>query len=156
MRVSHETWFIADDGSRFEDADKCGAHEALCAKLTAALAPLGARPDIDHGTYVKHDPEVVRGVTISILLIAKDALGESRISWIDDTLESLRAGSVKGDDNWKHPSWVGRLLSDHGGPLSDSWWRISCTDEHGREWDQPYFANNPDRGNGEHKPSDSQ
>lgn len=41
-----------------------------------------------------------------------------------------------------HPfSVAGRVLDS--GPLSRAWWRFMCIDEQWREWEQPYFARNP-------------
>jgi hypothetical protein len=46
-----------------------------------------------------------------------------------------------------HPlGFGGRVISDCGGPLNKIWWRFSCIDDKGREWQQPYFALNPGTG----------
>ncbi len=43
-------------------------------------------------------------------------------------------------------------LTDHGwnrdsqGPIGKLGWRVHCMDDHDREWGQPYFALNPDKG----------
>jgi hypothetical protein len=51
------------------------------------------------------------------------------------------------DNETVHSSYVGRLLGDYGiRPLENAWYRFSCVDKQYREWGQPYFATNPDKG----------
>lgn len=59
--------------------------------------------------------------------------------WVQDTIDDI--SNV-------HTSYVGRLLGECRGlrPLSNAWRRFGCIDKMGKEWGQPYFAANPEKG----------
>lgn len=43
--------------------------------------------------------------------------------------------------------WIGRYFDDGGhNCLYEAWSRLRCIDEKGREWGQPYYALNPEKG----------
>lgn len=131
--------YQADDGVEFNDKKTCEDYELLCAKVKIVMSQLPSKPDDDgcrfsngHG-FIQHTEVVVTKVKLELL----DLIG-TQIShpWIEQT----RSGIA-------HLSYVGRLLDDYGiRPLSNAWNRLYCIDVYFREWGQPYYAINPDKG----------
>ena len=133
------TVWVANDGCRFDKASDCKKYEVFAAKVAKVVALLPPVPKDDgcsfgngHG-YIQHDPKVVKqykGLLLDLIETKTDH------KWV----KQARADNI-------HPSWIGRLLSDMGNrPLDNAWYRMSCMDKSCREWGQPYFANNPDKG----------
>lgn len=132
--------YVADDGTVFQDEAKCLAHDYRLKDMARIMRPLGDQLEynvIDEG-YVQHDPEVVRAVIIDVLRMAKLTI---RHKWIDQTMEFPEKC---------HASWCGRLFSDIDDKIiNEAWNRLSCIDwKTGREYQQPYFANNPHEAKG--------
>jgi hypothetical protein len=124
------TLYQAVDGSNWPTEAEALKRDTLCAQVNEAMSAVRARPKVlDAGNgdfFLQQDRDKV--------LSAKQAIVE-----------------VTGHDVFKHPaadihpqSFAGRLLDDMGGPLRDAWWRLSCIDLQWREWDQPYYVNNPE------------
>lgn len=133
------TKFRADDGTEFADADDAKAHEALCAEIDAVMRTLPPMPKDDgcnfsngHG-FIQHDPVTFNAARHALLRIADRVCPHRRIR------ESIA-------DDTAHSSWAGRIISESSMPLSRAWYRIEKTDTKFREWGQPYYANNPDKG----------
>ena len=130
--------FQAFDGALFDDAEKCEAYEAEVAAVRDMMAPLGERPDLlDYPVvqYRQHDPAVVRACRGRLV----DYLRAGPLKWFFDT-ERYWQG-IKSEDI-PATSFVGRVAGDCGGPSCDAFRRFATIDEQGREWGQPYFANN--------------
>ena len=84
--------------------------------------------------YIKHDKAKLRNAQIQILKLCKERIDHK---WIQQTIE----------DESVHPSYVGRLIDDYNiRPLNKAWFRFMCVDNQNREWGQPYYANNPEKG----------
>lgn len=130
------TRYKTNDGSLFDDEDKAIAHEALCDKIDAVMAPLPPVPEeVERGKgWAQHDPEKVLTARDGILDICR----EQKLD------EHYPVFKNRGRD--VHPmSVVGRILDDVGGPLNRAWSRFCRIDDQGREHQQPYFAiNKPD------------
>ena len=134
------TKFKAIDGKEFTSETKCLKYELLIKRVDEIMALLPPIPKDDNcnygngGGYVKHDKAKLRNAQIQLLEICKEYIDHK---WIQQTI----------DDETVHSSYVGRLLDDYGiRPLNDAWFRFSCVDNQYREWGQPYFAINPDKG----------
>lgn len=130
--------YEAEDGARFDTLERARGHDALCAAVADAVAPLRPVPEGDFGNerrgYVQQDPGVVRAVKVRLVGIAA-GLG---MGWFAERLKE--AADI-------HPmSYAGRYMDDGAPqPLRLAWWRLTRIDDRGREWEQP-FALNPDKG----------
>ena len=141
--------FKADDGAEFNTEAACLEYEALGAEVAEVMATLPARPNDDgcrfsNGEgYLQHDAATLHRARVSILKIAQRFA--SNPSWIQQTID---------DPAGCHPSWAGRLIDECCSlPVSRAWYRFMCIDKQGREWGQPYYANNPEKASGQHEVS---
>lgn len=127
------TKFQSDDGSEWTTPEQALARDRLCREVNEAMALLPPRPvdrTLDRGErFLQHNRDVV--------LRAKQAIVD--LAWRET-----------GHEVFKHPaadihpfSVAGRVLDDSGSPLNRAWWRFMCIDDQWREWEQPYFARNP-------------
>lgn len=133
------TKYKADDGAEFVNEAECVKHEALCAEISTVMAALPAKPKDDgcefsngHG-FLQHDPQTFLGVRASLLRIGNRIYPHK---WFDQSLADPNVDS----------GWAGRIIGETSAPLERAWRRIECTDKHYREWGQPYYARNPDKG----------
>ena len=134
------TKFKAVDGKEFTNTEECLKYELLIKRVDVIMAFLPPVPkadncDFDNGSgYVKHDKAILRNAQIQMLEICKEYIDHK---WVQDTI----------DDENVHLSYVGRLIDDYEiRPIRDAWYRFMCVDKDSREWGQPYFADNPDKG----------
>lgn len=130
--------FKAIDGVEFTDEQECIKYELLIDRVNSIMNTLPKHPDscdfANGNGYLQHDKTSLRNAKIAILTICKEYIDHQ---WIQQSI----------DDDTVHPSWVGRLLSDYGiRPLDRAWNRFYCIDSELREWGQPYFALNPQKG----------
>jgi hypothetical protein len=141
--------FKADDGAEFDAEDACVAYESLCAEVAEVMGTLPARPDDDGcrfsngGGYLRHDAATLGRARVAILKIAQQFATDP--PWFQQSID---------DPAGCHPSWAGRLIDDccpH--PVKSAWYRFMCIDKQGREWGQPYYANNPAEASGQHEVS---
>jgi len=132
MKTETVTDFVTVDGKRFRDQATAEKHEA---EYLAVKPILDRLPNSNpaHGEYVQHDPAMLRQIKAELFALAVGKCSKQFPLW-----KTFNPDEV-------HPSGiVGRVLSDYGGPLSDAWYRLACFNfDLGREYDQPYFANNP-------------
>lgn len=133
------TKYVSEDGVEFDNEQACAAYEKTCAQVRAVMAPLGIKPDLpgcgfaNGDGYLQHRPTVVASVRADLLAIA-DSIMPHR--WFK---ESAADPSV-------HPSWAGRMIDEMQGKcLREAWYRFMCMTPDGREYGQPYYANNPDQ-----------
>ncbi len=118
------TKYVSRDGRLFSDEDSCLRHESLQDEADAVCAIIGPAVKDDgcnfangHG-YVQRDPDAV--------FRAEKALRDA----------CLR---LHGNDN-------PRYLCDSNSPFCSVSVRLRCIDVKGREWGQPYYANNMNEG----------
>lgn len=135
------TRFKANDGTIFDDQSKCMEYDLLISKTINIMSDMESVPqdtDFVNGSgFVQHKPEKVLEVKRKLLELIKTKINHD---WIQQTIDALGTQNV-------HPSWVSRLLGDYGIKcLNSAWHRFSCIDSRYREWGQPYFANNPEKG----------
>jgi hypothetical protein len=132
--------YVAYDGREFIDQTACQEYEDNCRAADLAVSRLPPRPKGDgcafengHG-YIQHDRETFLKVR---RLLLEQAKKESPHAWIDQAIA----------DETVHPSWAHRWISECCcGQLGKAWYRILCTDSQFREWGQPFYAANPDKG----------
>lgn len=137
------TKFKAIDGKEFTGEIECFKYELLLKRVDEIMALLPPTPDNDGCSfangdgYIQHDKAKLRNAQVQILEICKEYIDHE---WIQQTIDAIHDETV-------HLSYVDRLLGDYGiRPLEDAWYRFSCVDKQCREWGQPYFANNPNKG----------
>jgi hypothetical protein len=88
-------------------------------------------PSFANGSgYIQHSPEVVEKCQKLFLQYCYEVLKQ------DIFLE----------EKVHRQGIVGRYLNDCGNNLYTYWHRFLCTDSEYREWGQPFFAINPDKG----------
>ena len=133
------TRYQANDGAVFVEKADCKAHESLTEDVAKIMSRLFPLPDdkgckfANGGGYIQHDAETFKSVREGLLRLAQR---ECPHKWIDQSLA----------DDTIDPSWAGRIIGDSSVPLDRAWRRIVCTDKQFREWGQPFFALNPDKG----------
>ena len=127
------TKFKAVDGAEFNTKKECIEYEKMIKKVNAIMKPLGRLPkdphcDFANGMgYIQHNPSDVEVVKSKLLAFGIKYLhieGECRFDWL---------GRYAGD-------------SRDTAPLYRAWLRLYCVDKKGREWGQPYYAFNPEKG----------
>jgi len=134
------TKFKAIDGTEFTSETECLKYELLIKRVGEIMALLPPTPKDDGCSfangdgYIKHDKAKLRNAQVQILGLCKDYIDHK---WIQQTI----------DDESVHPSYVGRLIDDYNiRPINKAWFRFMCVDKQNREWGQPYYANNPEKG----------
>lgn len=129
--------YKAEDGTEFATADEAIRRDQLLADIAFALLPIGEQPErgFSNGEgYIQHEAEAVLRVKSELVRLARRELrGDFPI---------LRVPPAEIHNH----SFMGRLLDECSRPLYRAWWRLMCIDEQHREWGQPYFALNPDKG----------
>lgn len=134
------TKFKAIDGKEFTDKEECLNYELLIEKVDTIMALLPPKPN-DNGCsfsngdgYLQHNKATLRNAQLQILELCKKYIDHK---WIQETI----------DDENVHLSYVGRLIDDYNiNPINSAWFRFMCIDKYSREWGQPYYANNPEKG----------
>lgn len=138
------TKYRALDGSEWNTAADCIARDNLVAEVKLAMSVLKPTPtDMNWGGYVQQKPVDVRYCKEKLYEIANQE-GILR-SWIDR--QKNEYGKTDKDlIEDTHPSWFGRMLDGGHRPLANAYSRLCCIDSEFREWEQPYYANNPGEG----------
>lgn len=131
--------YEAFDGAVFGTEDDCRAYELMAARINAAMRSLPTRPesnDFANGDgYVQHDSASVHEAMVAVLNQAKNYSSHTSIPKSMEVGFPSRAGIV------------GRIIDDCcPRPINKAWYRFMCMDNDYREWGQPFFALNPDKG----------
>lgn len=135
--------YQAVDDSEWETAEEAEARDRMVADVTDALSELKPTPDeCNWNGYVQQDPDAIQRCREKLHAIA-NAEGVLKW-WIDDQKQSW--GKTDADIIALHPTWQGRMLDGGHVPLSRAYSRLCAIDEEGREWNQPYYAVNPEKG----------
>lgn len=122
------TRYQATDGSEWDDIEKCQQRDALDAEIRALEERLGPR--------VLDGRQAVNTKTVAEVKAAVVAIAHRL--WPKEAVFQKDAASI-------HPmSFAVRFLDDNGGPVRRIWNRFMCTNGDW-EYDQPYFALNPDK-----------
>lgn len=131
------TRYESPDGNQFNTVAECKRYETLCGTVEAILGWIPNRPDCcdfsNGGGYIQHDKKTFIEFKNALL----DLIGKRlKHKWVEET---------KSED--RHVSHLARLLDDSGEScLQNAWQRIYCTDKKYREWGQPFYVNNPEKG----------
>lgn len=133
------TQYQAFDGTVFGTEDDCRAYEVMSAKIHAAMRALPSKPDSSEfangAGYIQHDSASINEAMMGVLEQAKKYSGHRSI------VDSMEIGFPA------RRGIVGRIIDDCcPRPINMAWYRFMCTDDDYREWGQPYFALNPDKG----------
>lgn len=136
------TRFKAIDGREFTIKEECRNYELLIERVHNIMALLPKTPEDDctnnfcNGDgFIQHDKNELRSAKIKILELCKEYI---KHDWIQQAI----------DDENADPSYVDRLIGEQSNisPLNSAWYRFMCIDKMNREWGQPYYALNPERG----------
>lgn len=133
------TKYKADDGVEFLDLIDCELHETNCqlAETIMKVFPPkpGSRDFSNGGGYLQHDVDVLLKTRNRFLEFVKRY---SDHKWIQESIDK----GLEVD-----PSWAGRIIGECApNTIYKHWYRFSCIDKYSREWGQPYYAINPDKG----------
>jgi len=117
----------ADDGSTFNDKNKCALYENLCSTIKAIMFPLG---ELEVGKI--HDIPTLLSARNSFLEVANTHLG---LSYSDHFI-----AQIKNENN--NQGFVGRIIGDSDiRVLNSTWYRFMSTSMiSGKEYDQPYYV----------------
>lgn len=120
------------DGLIWNTEEEALVHETLMGRVKEIIRALGERSDkiINGEGYVQHDPKIVKKIRASFYQLALTQQGFDK---------------VEGDENVPGEYWIGRYLDDSNSALYAVWNRLQCIDKLGREFDQQYYVNNPDK-----------
>jgi hypothetical protein len=128
------TVYIASDGSRWDSEEDAAKRDALDAEVRAIEATI-PKPPSGSKNRVAVDPAAFKAAKIAVIELCRREYPKEPV--------------FKHDPMEIHPmSFAGRFLSDNGGPLNRIWWRFCCHRD-GWMYEQPYFALNPDRFEGD-------
>ncbi len=140
------TKYKANDGSEWATAEQAEAREVMIREVNIAMLILVSKPtDMDfangHG-YIQQEAEKILDAKRELYKIANR---EGVLKhWIDR--QKNDHGKTDEDFITCHPSWFSRMLDGSHRPLDAAYSRLYCIDEQNREWGQPYYAINPDKG----------
>lgn len=132
------TQYQAKDGKVFSDPETCIEYESLLIQAEKAMEQIPPdqsykKLDFRNGDgYIQHHPAVFRKFKLDILRLIQTFTGHHVI---DTAIEKINTNKV-------HSSWVTRIASDYDfyTAVSLAWYRVCCTDDQFREWEQPYYA----------------
>jgi len=131
------TKYQAFDGCLFDSEKQCVERDNLVGSLARIARNLAAVPDgcdfANGSGYIQQSQAAVERYKLALLTLIEV---EIKHEWIEET----RKGRA-------HVSYVARLLDDAGPDcLSVAWNRLMRIDQYNREWGQPFYAINPDKG----------
>jgi hypothetical protein len=132
------TRYIAFDGKEFTGIADCMQYEANCVMAENIMRGI---PDVargydfaNGGGYIQHDLRDLLKTRNEFLEFCRRF---TKHKWLQETI----------DKGWNaHSSWVGRILEEclpHS--ICRHWYRFYCIDNDGREWGDPFYANNPQK-----------
>ena len=134
--------YQANDGSEWESEDKALEREDLLIMIEditkACLKPTPR--DGNWVGYVQQHPAAVLDYKHTLMRIAKQEGVYGKCAGC----ECIWDADPKGI---RHSGGIANRYIDDGGsePLRRAWQRLSCMDENYREYNQPYYAINPDK-----------
>lgn len=134
------TRYRADDGSYWDTAEQAIHRDHLHLEIGDAMRPMGDRAkkydrllSMGHH-YIQHTEEAVLAVKGALLRLCRRELSGHEVFSLPP--EEVHNRSI-----------AGRIIDDSQcEPIRRAWWRLMCTDEEHREWEQPYYASHPQPG----------
>lgn len=125
--------YQALDKTTFNTEEECVRYENLLNKVNKIMSKIGDKVKDkscefgNGGGYIQHNKEIVKKAQTDIT--------------------NLAIKELKLDKDYKFGSFIGRYIDDSGvNCIKEAYCRLQCIDNKGREWGQPYFAINPDKG----------
>lgn len=130
--------FVADDNTEFTSEQDALNHNALLAKIKAIEFLLGGpqhQKVQDNKGYYQHSLDNIKSAWSHVIDLSRPYFKSY------EKLMSAKPEEI-------HPMGFGGRIIDEcsNKPLNKLWWRFSCIDQQGREWQQPYFALNAGKG----------
>lgn len=122
--------YECNDGTRFDSEKQAAEYDILLSKCNNINDAIGRKVELEYDQYVQRDVETVKKQWKAFCDIVAEAippyLGIAR---------ECGNGTM-------HRSHIGRVIGDYNIKcLCDLYFRFECVDNHGREYQQPYFAN---------------
>lgn len=140
MTTAVQMW-RANDGAMFNTEAEAIERDAIIAQVKSAMLPLGK----SHGAcrftgngFIQHSRLAVTAAKVALLEITRPLLAK----WFAER----EAKNPNIDWLEVHGGWFGRLLDGSCDPVERAWGRMCRIDGKCREWDQQFFAANPDDG----------
>jgi hypothetical protein len=132
--------FESEDGKIFKTEIECNKHEKLIKNIKFIMSQLEPLPKesgckFENGDgYIQQDKTMVNKAMIELVKLSK-----------------IKDPDYINKDFYKNPfAWrngiLGRIFSDSSDLFYHEWIRFMRMDEQYREWGQPYFAMNPNKG----------
>jgi hypothetical protein len=139
------TKYLSEDGSEFKTEATCLKHEKLVAKIKEVMSVIPPAPKDKHckfangGGYIQHDKAKVEEAINGLMRLCWNDLEKDWEKWAKVIAEE---GAFK----YRHSVLVRIMDEGIGGPVNDAFYRFGRFDDQYREWGQPYYALNPDKG----------
>jgi len=128
--------YQAKDGREFSDESSCAKHEQLLDKVEYILDRyLGRKqhPSVESNKgYFQHEASSVKAAWKETIELARPLF--KSFNWANASSEEIHPMGV-----------IGRIIDDSNSPIGKLHYRFMCIDDKYREWQQPYFAINPDK-----------
>ena len=138
------TKWKANDGSEWDSQEKCIARGRMIEDVDRAMAVLKPHPtDLNWEGYVQHDQKTLLECKRALFKISNQ---EGVLKWWIDKQKVEHGKTEKDLIESCHPSHFCRMLDGGNRPLDRGYSRLCCIDENLREWNQPFFALNPEKG----------
>lgn len=126
------TKYQANDGSEWDTVEQCEDHERLLERIEAINAILSDHPvDGNDDVGVQHDPMKVALFVTQL----KELAAEECPQYAKEIILATSGNSIGG-----------RILNDGNSPAWRLWYRWMCIDRNGREFGQPYYALQSNKG----------
>ena len=136
------TRYESEDGSTWKSRQDAWRRDSMIVDVAFVDKELPPVKDAYYqfangGGYVQRKGETVRSVHKRLLAITETLIPD----WFRDQREKFNTNFDDVD-----PSWFHRMLDGFSPPVESAWSRLYCIDKKFREWGQPYYALNPDKG----------
>lgn len=130
--------YKANDGKIFNHKNDCEKYEFKMNQIEKIMQNLPQEPDScnfrNGGGYLQHDPEIVKKAMIEILKLSEIDFKEDKEKIFENPF------------SYRQSYYIGRVMTDGNNICWSAWCRFLSMDNKYREWGQPYFALNPDKG----------
>ena len=134
------TRYMADDGSEWCLRESALIRDSLVAETKKLMSLLGERP-VKTGTHKQQNADDIAHIKAGLFAVANT---DGVLRWWIDSIRHRFSSEADMIRNI-HPSVFVRVLECSHAPLLNAYARLNCIDKHGREWDQPYYANKADQ-----------
>lgn len=138
--------YVSDDGIEFNSESKCRQYEFMVNEVNWIEGHLDDKPNTsDYGNgcgYIQHNKETVIETMKLLLLVIKRFIPDHKP--VDEIITEV---IIRGKFVNPRTTIVTRLIDEMCPKvIQNVWFRFYCMDDQFREWGQPYFAMNPDKG----------